>query len=306
MILLWFGLYYIVSLSLNMEFGYAGIPNFGKALSVLVGAIAVGGILNRLLILYFGVGGDFITGSTYATSMINDLIASNPVVGIGILILAIILASILGFIVGAIFILPSAKLKEDYLGITLLAISEAVLLVCTYDLNIIGGYYGISTPDILAFVSGEYRGWVFTGIVLFIAFLLVLSYLSPVLAETTSSDPVIDPDPTTESTETQSTTATETESEDVTEPTSLIVTDDANSEVDVTNEVNTNTTEIITPTSTPTTCIRTAQSPPRGSTTGWPWMFSRATDACADRASSANPRATSSGCTRASKPDAAP
>ncbi|AIJ05305.1 ABC-type branched-chain amino acid transport system, permease component [Methanocaldococcus bathoardescens] len=176
LILLWFGIYYIVSLSLNMEFGYAGIPNFGKALSVLVGAIAVGGILDRLLMLYFGIGGGLIEGSTYATSMINDVIASNPIVGIGILILAIILASILGFVVGAIFILPSAKLKEDYLGVTLLAISEAVVLVCTYNLNIIGGYYGISTPDVLAFVSGEYRGWVFTGMVLFIAFLVYLFF----------------------------------------------------------------------------------------------------------------------------------
>ncbi|NPA62454.1 MAG: branched-chain amino acid ABC transporter permease [Methanococci archaeon] len=176
MILLWFGLYYIVSLSLNMEFGYAGIPNFGKALSVLVGAIAVGGILDRLLMLYFKINGDFITGSTYATSAINTIIASHPIVGIGILILAIILASILGLIVGAIFILPSAKLKEDYLGITLLAISEAVFLICTYNLNIIGGYYGISTPDILAFVSGEYRGWVFAGIVLIIAFLVFLFF----------------------------------------------------------------------------------------------------------------------------------
>ncbi len=92
--------------------------------------------------------------------------------------------------------------------------------------------------------------------ILFIAFLLVLSYLNPVLAESTSSNPVIDSDPTTESAETQS-TAVETENEDVAEPTSFIVTDDANSEVDVTNEVNINTTEIITSTSTPTTTPET-------------------------------------------------
>ncbi len=174
LILLWFGIYYIVALSLNIEFGYAGIPNFGKALSVLVGAIAVGGILDRLLILFFGVSGDFVTASSIAANKMTELIASNPILGIGILLLAIILATILGLIVGAIFILPSAKLKEDYLGVTLLAISETVFLVCLYNLSIIGGYYGISVPDILAFAAGEYRSWIFTGLSLIMAFLVFL------------------------------------------------------------------------------------------------------------------------------------
>ncbi|WP_423792730.1 branched-chain amino acid ABC transporter permease [Methanocaldococcus indicus] len=174
LILLWFGIYAIVSLSLNIEFGYAGIPNFGKALSVLVGAIAVGAILDRLLIWYFGISGDFINASTVAASKMTQLIAINPLMGFLILISSIVLAVILGLIVGAIFILPSAKLKEDYLGVTLLAISETVFLVCLYNLNIIGGYYGISVPDILAFASGEYRGIIFTGIVLVIAFLVYL------------------------------------------------------------------------------------------------------------------------------------
>ncbi|WP_371677858.1 hypothetical protein [Methanofervidicoccus sp. A16] len=45
LILFFFALYTIVSLSLNLEFGYGGIPNFGKALSVLTGAVVVGGDL---------------------------------------------------------------------------------------------------------------------------------------------------------------------------------------------------------------------------------------------------------------------
>jgi len=174
LILLWFGIYYIVSLSLNMEFGYAGIPNFGKALSVLIGAISVGGILNRLLIWYFGIKGDLIEGSTFAVAKINHIIAANPIVGFLILFIAILLATILGFIVGMIFILPSAKLKADYLGVTLLAISEATFFVCIYNLSIIGGYYGISTPDILAFAPGEKRGWFFVILVLVIAFFIFL------------------------------------------------------------------------------------------------------------------------------------
>ena len=84
------------------------------------------------------------------------------------------LAVILGAVTGAHFILPSAKLSEDYLAITFLAISEVAFMVCNYNIAIIGGYYGVSTPDVLAFVPGEERMVVFTAITLFIAFLVFI------------------------------------------------------------------------------------------------------------------------------------
>ncbi len=173
-ILLWFGIYYIVTLSLNIEFGYGGIPNFGKALSVIVGAISVGSILNRLIIFYYGIKGDFIEATTYGVAKINAVIAQNPVIGFLILIVAIIIAAFLGFVVGMIFILPSAKLKADYLGVTLLAISETVFLICVYNLSIMGGYFGVSVPNILAFVESANRGTIYTGLVLVFTLLVYL------------------------------------------------------------------------------------------------------------------------------------
>ncbi|AEF96124.1 branched-chain amino acid ABC transporter permease [Methanotorris igneus] len=174
LILIWFGLYLIVNLSLNIEFGYGGIPNFGKHLAVLLGAVVVGGIVNRILMLIFGINGDIVTASTMVSSVVNDLISQNPLYGIGILLLSIFLAIVLGLIIGALFILPSAKLKEDYLGVTLLAIAEVFFLSTYYTPSIIGGYYGASVPDILAFVSGEMRGFVFAGLILLIAFVIYL------------------------------------------------------------------------------------------------------------------------------------
>lgn len=162
LILFFFGLYMIVSLSLNLEFGYGGIPNFGKALSVLTGAIIVGGILNRLLIWYFGVSGDFISASSIACYKLTEIIIQNPLVGLGVFLITIAMAMIAGAIVGALSILPSAKLREDYLGVTLLAISEVVFFITYYDVRIIGGYYGISAPDILAFIPGEYKIYAYT------------------------------------------------------------------------------------------------------------------------------------------------
>jgi len=181
LILLWFGIYLIVALSLNMEYGYAGIPNFGKALSVLVGAITVGSILNRLIIFYFGIKGEFVESTTFAVSKMNALVAKDPYLGILLLLIAVIIASILGFLIGVLFILPSAKLQADYLGITLLAISETIFLISVYNLNIVGGYYGVSVPDIFNSIGGEYRGLLFALLVLFCA-LLVFLFINRLLA----------------------------------------------------------------------------------------------------------------------------
>ena len=173
-ILIWFGLYLIVALSLNIEYGYGGIPNFGRALAVLMGGIAVGGILNRLFVISLGIVGDFLSASNIAISTINDIIAHNLMIGIGLLLLSLFIAGALGFIVGAIFILPSAKLSSDYLAIALLAISEVILLISYYNPEIIGGYYGIGVVNVLAFIPGQHRIFVFAIIILIVAFIIYL------------------------------------------------------------------------------------------------------------------------------------
>ncbi|MBW9223716.1 branched-chain amino acid ABC transporter permease [Methanothermococcus sp. SCGC AD-155-E23] len=174
LILFFFALYTIVSLSLNLEFGYGGIPNFGKALSVLTGALVVGGILNRLLIWYFGIEGDFISASSLAAYKMTEIISQNPLIGLGIFLFCVTMAVVAGAIAGALSILPSAKLKGDYLGVTLLAISEVVYLILFYNTEIVGGYYGVSVPDILAFVPGEYRVYAYTVLALISALLVYL------------------------------------------------------------------------------------------------------------------------------------
>ena len=170
-ILFWFGLYAIVAISLNLEYGYAGIPNFGRCLAVVVGAVAVGGIVVRILMFMFHSSGQFLIASGKASSIANDIIAHNPSFGIGLLILSLVIAFLIGLLVGAIFILPSAKLSEDYLAITLLAISEVVLQILYYNTDIAGGYYGVSIPDVFNFVSGN-RDIIFVSVILVVAFLI--------------------------------------------------------------------------------------------------------------------------------------
>ncbi len=173
-VILWTSLYLIVTLSLNIEYGYAGIPNFGRALAVLMGAIAAGGVVNRILIAIFGVEGDIIEASGALKSVVNPMIAQNPFFGLAIFVLSLIIAALVGALTGALFILPSAKLRHDYLAITLLAISEVIFMVSNYNPAIIGGYYGVSVPDILAWLPGELRFLAFTVVALITAILVYL------------------------------------------------------------------------------------------------------------------------------------
>ncbi len=168
-ILIWLGLYLIVSLSLNVEYGFGGIPNFGRAFAVLIGAITVGALVNRILMALFGVTGEITTASGEVKYLMNDLISQNPLIGLALLLLVIILAAVAGAVTGAIFIIPSARLSEDYLAITLLAISEVLFMVSYYNPTIIGGYYGTSVPDIFAWTPSEYRTALFAILVILTA-----------------------------------------------------------------------------------------------------------------------------------------
>ena len=56
-IVIWIGLYLIVGLSLNIEYGFGGILNVVRAFAVLMGVIAIGSIVNRILMVIFGVSG---------------------------------------------------------------------------------------------------------------------------------------------------------------------------------------------------------------------------------------------------------
>ena len=55
-----FAIYVIVNLSLNLEFGYTGIPNFGKVLAVGAGAFVAASIPGRIFANIAGIEGDYI------------------------------------------------------------------------------------------------------------------------------------------------------------------------------------------------------------------------------------------------------
>lgn len=181
-VIFWFGIYAIVSISLNLEYGLAGIPNFGRALAVLFGAFTVGGIVNRFFIAYYGIQGELIESSAELKTIMNQRIAEDPSFGILLLLLYLAISAVVCGIIGAIAILPSARLSRDYLAITLLAISEVSFMVFNYNTSLGGGYYGISLPDVFAFYAGNRQ-------LLFAILSLLLLLLVFILAERISNSP---------------------------------------------------------------------------------------------------------------------
>ncbi len=144
-----YALYLAISLSLNLEFGYTGIPNFGKVLFIAGGAAFAGSISGRLAAYVFGVNthGDFITFNAQVISQVDDLIASDPLFVVELLILSLLIAAVIGALLGYLTSYPAIRLREDYLGMLLLGAAQFFQVILrTYE-PLIGGSQPIFVPD---------------------------------------------------------------------------------------------------------------------------------------------------------------
>jgi branched-chain amino acid transport system permease protein len=136
------GIYTILSLSLNLEYGYAGLPNFGKSMFYAIGAIA-GGSISAHLILYFG-GVVCDPWTWQATQARWQLSLSRPDLSLTLFFSSLIISAGFGAIIGYLAAYPALKLKEDYLAITLLVFAEVLRVFVRTFKPIAGGPYGLS------------------------------------------------------------------------------------------------------------------------------------------------------------------
>jgi len=176
-----FGIGLILALSLNIEVGFANIPQFGRLIAALMGAIAAGGIASRIIaaILGFPYGVEYISNNSYIVTNINMELSKNPLLSLIFLLLTLAIAAFLGGIIGYASAYPSLRLREAYLGITLLSIGE-ILRGITYNYSpIVGGSVGIMVPDPFRFF-GVYR---YTGaIIVILLFAVLVFFLSERIA----------------------------------------------------------------------------------------------------------------------------
>ena len=121
-----YALYLAISLSLNLEFGYTGIPNFGKVMFVAGGAAFAGSIAGRLASYVLGVGAneDFITFNARIITQVNTELVNDPILALELVAIGLLVAALVGGVIGFAASYPALRLREDYLGMLLLGMAQ--------------------------------------------------------------------------------------------------------------------------------------------------------------------------------------
>ncbi len=130
-------IYAAMALSLNLEVGYIGLPNFGKVAFVAVGA--------------------------YTFAILEEGGHNTPLIN---MLWAVVATAIFGIVIT----LPSLRLKEDYFAIVTIVAGEIVRIVVTNEERF-GGFSGISVinpvfekyspDDKLGHIFISFRGYIF-------------------------------------------------------------------------------------------------------------------------------------------------
>lgn len=197
-----FAAYLTVTTSLNMEYGYTGIPNFGKVLAFAGGAFAAGFFPGRLLSGLFGLdrGIDAYVGNTVlancvreysfrkpqvlialkyiqdnvvVTTCLTRVLQNDPLLSIAMVMVTVVFAAGVGAVLGFVSSYPAIRLREDYLAMSLLAVAEVANVIGYNYPEIAGGTLGVAIPDPYAWVGGDRRFLIATIALVIVA---VISY----------------------------------------------------------------------------------------------------------------------------------
>ena len=142
-----FGIYSLMAVSLNLEYGVAGVPNFGQALFVSIGAYVTGVTYTRLLPIIAGTEAIHPCGSGLGTALQlrSEIMATQPIAGFINLLLTFIIAAIIGGLVGFVISYVTLRLKQEwYLALVLLVGGEIVRIVVRGADDLICSHNGIS------------------------------------------------------------------------------------------------------------------------------------------------------------------
>jgi len=186
-ILVFYGIYVILALSFNLEYGFTGLPNFGKVLFYSLGAYAAGALSATLAVSLAG----FTTSITppycdaRAIPVMSKLATTNMFFDIGVFVAGIILAAAIGFIAGVVASYPTLKLRGDFLAITLLALGEVVRIIASTEKWPVCGIVGLTgIPTLFAWIGDpDIARLAYAGLVLAFAIAVYL------LVELTSNSP---------------------------------------------------------------------------------------------------------------------
>jgi branched-chain amino acid transport system permease protein len=170
-----FGIYLIVTISLNIQRGLAGIPQFGLMFAIAGGAYITGNLATRIAVWILGIKTnlDPIFECAEVLGMVNPILSSQPITSLELILIYLVIGAVFGAILGLIQVAPAIRLREDYLAITLLAFAEIINAIVTAYKPFLGGVFGVQVPSVYGW-AGKYRFAVATFAILVIA---AISYL---------------------------------------------------------------------------------------------------------------------------------
>lgn len=165
-IAMFFGLLVIVAMALNFQYGNAGVPNWGCAVQVIVGAFTVSAITNRLTfwivesagikLLPYASDFDWVYNSEINVHVLtNPYLKGHPMVAISLLLFSMAVALVLGAFIGWLISLPAIRLRATYLMIVLITMADASQIFGRNIPKISGGTLGVYVPNVFAWYPGD-------------------------------------------------------------------------------------------------------------------------------------------------------
>ena len=151
-----FSLYLIITISLNLEMGYAGIPNFGKVLYFMGGAAFSGTFAIRAAEWLMNVKGDPVGFDNFLIAgKLTTLLQSNIPASALLIAMTVAIGALVGGILGYISIFPAIRLREDYLAMLLLGAAAFFQIFLANYTPLIDGPFGIGIPNFFAWAGTQ-------------------------------------------------------------------------------------------------------------------------------------------------------
>lgn len=165
-----FGIFLILALSFNIEYGFAGQPNLGKVFFYSVGGYVAGVVTTQGLWALAGSPSD-VPFLEDGGGVVRFAVArANPVAIVGLFLASLAVAALAGAAFGWLTSYPALRLRGDFLAIVLIAVGEASrVFVLNYE-PIAGGVFGLpGVPNPFAWLPPRIVDALYAVLVLLIA-----------------------------------------------------------------------------------------------------------------------------------------
>jgi branched-chain amino acid transport system permease protein len=176
----------IVAFATEHMLGFAKIPAFVNRIPVLIGAFTVSAVSMRLIfavaasagieLLDYGSEQGWIYNNLENVKLVNEFLARNPALSIGLILFSLAAAMILGGLSGWLLARVTLRFEPIYILMVTLALTDLGCILGRSITWVSGGTLGLNVPDSLAFVPGsQHVAWALMSIILAAGVFLLLS-----------------------------------------------------------------------------------------------------------------------------------